>query len=59
MDDDAGPVRDPMTLEEILAEIERLRVALSQHRDVNFRLGALYALDAIAGFIRRAGVLQS
>jgi hypothetical protein len=42
-----GPALRVVTLDEARAAIEQLRRELSDHRDVNFRLGALFALDSL------------
>lgn len=42
-----------MTRDRLLAEIERLRVACSTHRDATYKLGGINALDEIAGWVRR------
>jgi hypothetical protein len=43
----------PRRENKLLDELEKLRVAISRHHDVTYRLGALYAVDEIAGIMRR------
>lgn len=37
----------------LLEEAEKLRAAMSEHRSVDFRLGAIYAIDEITRLIRQ------
>ncbi len=52
----SGPREEPTTLSdrELCDVIERVRVECSEHRDVSWRLGAIYALDILKPRLRAA-----